>query len=151
MCHSTLSPPGGTNSFKIKAEVILRSTCVCLDSKRCQIEPGKRGAGSRSARSPSWRPCGRSVWRAAPASPVGSARSSTPARARAQPFPDAPTPATSSHQHRESEKTDAFNVLKLQKIPCLYYKFAFNPLADICCFKHLIMVIFASPVNFFLI
>lgn len=56
--------------------------------------PGRPTAGSRSATSPSWRPCGRSDERAAPVSPDESAPSSEPAPARAPPSPDAPMPKT---------------------------------------------------------
>ena len=71
--------------------------CVCGGCVRvCVAVPERRAAGSRSATSPSWRPCGRSEPPASPASPGESARCAAPAPARAPPSPDAPRPESQS-------------------------------------------------------
>ena len=60
------------------------------------VLPEPPASGSPAARSPSWPPSCRISWPSAPASPVGSARLSGRAPARAPPPPDAPRPARRS-------------------------------------------------------
>lgn len=73
--------------------------CVLLFVGKRLFLPVRRGAGSHSARSPSWQPCGQSGEPAAPVSPVESALSSEPAPAHALPSPVSPRSTIDKVKH----------------------------------------------------